>query len=92
MLLQPISSCYSQSFGMKFKLSKNTVKAVEFATGLSYKEMTELSHDKCVKLMKQCGKLKEPSKFKLWLSAMYKKLGEKFSLLEKHYNIYTDIY
>ena len=43
----------NQSFGMKFKLSKETVKAIEKSTGLTYKEMTELPLDKCENLMKE---------------------------------------
>lgn len=86
-----INNQYNQGFGNKYKLSKETVKAVENSTGLTYKEMTELPLDECAKLMKDRGKLKEPGKLKMWLSQKYKELGEKFGLLEKHYNFYTDI-
>lgn len=90
MLVQPVNSNYNQAFCMKYKLSKDTVKAIESTTGLSYKEMTELPFDKCTQLMKERGKLKEPSKLKIWLSNKYKEFGEKFGLLEKHYNFYTE--
>ena len=82
---------HNQSFGMNFKLSKETINALEVSTGLTYEEMTTLPMDVTIKLMKQRGTLKEPSKIKLWFAQKYKELGEKFGLLEKQINIYTDI-
>ena len=81
----------NKSFGMKFKLSPATIKAVESSTGLTYDEMTRLPLDECSKLMKERGTLKEPSRFKQWLSAKYKEFGERFGLLKKEYNFYTDV-
>lgn len=91
MKVAAINNQYHQGFGNGYKLSKETVKAVENSTGLTYKEMTELPLDKCTRLMKERGKLKEPSKLKMWLSQKYKEIGEKYGLLERNYNIYTDI-
>ena len=91
MRVQSVNYNYNQNFGSKFKLPKETIKAIESSTGLTYDEMTHLSFDESVKLMKERGKIKDPSWLKLWLSEKYKKFGEKFGLLEKHYNIYTDI-
>lgn len=90
MLIPPTSYNYNQSFGHKFKLSKNSIKASESSTGLSYHEMTHLSLEESLKLMNKRGK-KKTSGFKLWLSSMYKSIGKKLGLLEKRYNIYTDI-
>ena len=90
-MLVPSLNKYNQNFGMKFKLSTNTIKAIESSTGLTYKEMTRLSINETTKLMKERGTLKEPSKIKLWIADKYKKFGEQLGLLEKHYDIYTDI-
>lgn len=76
--------------GSKFHLSKETIKAAEKSTGLTYKEMTTLPFSETTKLMKERGNLKEPSKFKLWLSDIYKNFGEKCGLLEKQYNFYHE--
>lgn len=81
----------NQSFGMKFKLSKETVKSIEKSTGLTYKEMTELPLDKCENLMKERGRLKEPNKLWTWLQDKYKNFGERTGLLKKEYKFYTDI-
>lgn len=91
MQVQSINNQYNQSFGMDYKLSKEAIKAIESSTGLTYDEMTRLSLDESTKLMKERGKIKEPSKLKMWLSEKYKQIGEKLGLLEKNYNIYTDI-
>ena len=91
MLVQSVNNKYNQNFSMNYRLSKDSVKAIESATGLTYEEMTHLSFDECNRLMKERGKLKEPSKFKLWLSEKYKIFGERFGLLKKNYNIYTDV-
>ena len=91
MLVQKINNQYNQNFGMRFRLSKETIKTLETSTGLTYKEMTGLSIDETTKLMKERGKLKCPSKLKIWISDKYKIFGEKLGLLQKEYNIYTDI-
>ena len=90
MFVQPVNYKYSQSFGIRFKLAPDTIKALESSTGLTYNEMTCLPISETTKLMKERGKLKEPSKLKLWFSDKYKKIGEKLGLLEKHYNFYTE--
>lgn len=90
MLVQPINNQYNQSFGVNFKLSKETIRTVETSTGLTYEEMKRLSLAEAAKLMEQRGTLKRPSKIKLWFADKYKKFGEKLGLLEKRYNIYTD--
>lgn len=79
------------SFGMNFKLSNETIKAVESSTGLTYEEMTRLPMSESTKLMKERGTLKEPDKVLLWLRDKYKKFGEKTGLLKKEYNFFTDI-
>ena len=76
---------------IKFKLSDKTVKSIEKSTGLSCKEMTNLTLDESKKLMIKRSVLKEPSKLKQWFINKYKQIGEKLGLLEKKYNIYTDI-
>ena len=91
MHIQPINSQHHQSFGTKFKFSKETIKAFESSTGLTYEEMTGLPLKECAKLMKERGTLKEPCKIKLWIAKKYKEFGERLGLLEKQYNLYTDI-
>ena len=91
MLVQPVNNKYNQNFGIKFKLSPETIKAVEKSTGLTYHEMTRLPLSETAKLMEQRGTLKRPSKIKLWLADKYREIGERLGLIEKHYNIYTDV-
>lgn len=93
MPLQVVSNqnSYSPNFGMKFKLLEQTIKTSEKYTKLTYNEMKNLSLTECEKLMTERGTLKKTSKLKTWLSEKYRKLGEKFGLIEKQYNIYTDI-
>lgn len=74
-----------------YKLSDKTVKSIEKSTGLSYDELTRMSLNESIELMKKRGTLKTPSKIKLWFADMYRKFGEKIQLLEKQHNIYTDI-
>ena len=94
MQVQPINNQYNQNFGYSarkpFVLSKETISAIESSTGLTYAEMTDLPISETINLMKKRGKIKEPSKLKIWLSNKYKEFGEKFGLLEKHYNFYTE--
>ena len=91
MLIQPVNNKYNQNFGIKFKLSPETIKASAASTGLTYEEMTRLPLTETVKLIEQRGTLKRPSKIKLWLADKYRGIGERLGLLEKHYNIYTDV-
>ena len=97
MQIQSINHHYHPSFcnnlkePFTYRLSKETIKAIESSTGLTYEEMTRLPFDESIKLMKERGTLKEPSKIKLWISNKYKEIGERLGLLQKHYNIYTDI-
>ena len=97
MQIQAINRQHNQSFGhnvkepFTYKLSKETIKAIESSTGLTYQEMTGLPIAESTKLMRERGTLKEPSKIKLWIAKKYKDIGEKFGLLQKHYNTYTDI-
>ena len=92
MQITPISqNNKNQSFGMKFKLSKETINAVEQSTGLTYEEMTKLPLSESTKLMKERGTLKEPNKLWTWMQDKYKKIGEKTGLLKKEYHFYTDI-
>lgn len=79
------------NFGMKFKLSDNTLNAISESTKLTVNELHRLPLDEAANLMKKRGSLKEPSKFKQWFSGKYKEFGEKYGLLKKHYNIYTDV-
>ncbi len=82
---------YSPIFGMNFKLSKQTIEAAERSTKLTYDEMINLPLSECEKLMVERGTLKKPGKLKTWISKKYRELGEKFGLIEKQYNVYTDI-
>ncbi len=91
MQVLPINHQRVQSFGMNFKLSKESINSLEVSTGLTYEEMTTLPLDITTNLMKQRGTLKEPSKIKLWLAHKYKCLGEKLGLLEKQINVFTDV-
>ena len=97
MQIQSINGQHNQSFGhnvkepFTYRLSKEAIKAAEESTGLTYEEMTRLPFSETRKLMIERGTLKEPSKIKLWISKKYKEIGEKLGLLQKHYNIYTDI-
>lgn len=92
MLIQPINNQYNQIFGIKYKLSKETIRAAERTTGLTYEEMTTLPFQEARKLMKERGTLKEPSRLKVWLSDAYKKFGETIGLLKKEPYIYTDLH
>lgn len=92
MQIQPISTQYNQNFGNKYKLANETIKHLEKSTGLTYKEMTTLSTNEAKDLMKQRGKLKEPSKIKQWCANKYRQIGEKLGFLEKEHNIYTDVH
>ena len=91
MLVQPVNNKYNQNFGIKFELSRGTIRAVKKSTGLTYEEMTHLSLAEAAKLMEQRGTLKRPSKIKQRLADKFRKIGERLGLLEKHDNIYTDI-
>ena len=75
----------------RFKLSEKTKKAVEKSTGLTYDELIRMPLNESTELMKKRGTLKTPSKLKLWFADMYRKFGEKTGLLDKRYNIHTDI-
>lgn len=90
MKISPINQ-NNPSFGINFRLSKETIKAAEESTGLTYEEMTRLPLSETSKLMKERGTLKEPSKLKLWLQDKYKKFGEKTGLLKKEYNFYNEV-
>ena len=91
MRVAQINAQKNQSFGFKFKLSPEAIKACEKSTGLTYEEMTRLPLDESVKLMKERGTLKEPNKIFLWMQEKYKSFGEKTGLLKKERNFYTDI-
>ena len=92
MKVLPISQKQNKPpFGLKFKLSKETVNSVEKSTGLTYEEMTNSSFDESEKLMKKRGTLKEPNKIFLWLQNTYKKFGEKTGLLEREHKFYTHV-
>ena len=77
------------SFGMNFKLSDKTLNLISKSTKLSVDELHKLPIDEASKLMKERGTLKEPNKFKEWLSDIYKSIGEKTGLLKKERKIYT---
>ncbi len=93
MRVQDVSSKnnYSPNFGFKFRLSKETINVIERSTKLNYDELRNLPIAEAEKLMIERGSLKKPSKLKVWLSDKYRKLGEFLGLLEKRYNIYTDV-
>ena len=86
-----ISQINNTNFKLNYKLSDRTLNSISRTTKLSVKELIELPFDEAEKLMKKRGSLKEPSKFKQWISNKYRKFGEKIGLLQKEYNIYTDI-
>lgn len=82
---------FTPNFGSKFQLSKETIKIIEASTGLTQEEMVSLPLYETEKLMRQRGKLKENNKFKTWVADKYRQIGEALGLLEKKYDIYTDI-
>ncbi len=89
MIIHKISNTTNNvNFGMKFKLSDETLNAISMSTKLSTDELKFLPLNESAKLMKERGSLKEPSKLKQWLSNQYIKFGERFGLVEKHHNIY----
>ena len=90
MKILPLSG-YNTNFKMKFQLSDETLQTISTSTRLSVEELRKLPIDEATKLMKERGSLKEPSKFKQWISDKYRIFGEKTGLLKKHYNIYTDV-
>ena len=77
------------SFGIKFKLSEETLRLISESTKLSVEELHRLPMDEAEKLMRERGSLKEPSKFTQWLSDSYRKLGENLGLLKKQHKIFT---
>ncbi len=80
------------SFGMmKFKLSEETLKLISESTKLTVEEMHRLPLSESTRLMKERGALKEPNKFKGWLSNVYTKFGEKTGLLKKEHYFYSEI-
>ena len=91
MQISPINNQNRPTFGMNYKLSEKTIKAVEKSTGLTYEEMTRLPFDESVKLMKERGTIKEPNKLWTWMQEKYKNFGERTGLLKKEHHFYTDI-
>ena len=85
-----IQNINNTNFGMKYKLSNETLKQISTTTKLSVEELHSLPMDEAVKLMKERGSIKEPNKFKLWISDIYRKFGEKMGFLQKEYPIYSD--
>lgn len=85
------SKRYTDFLGFQFKLKPESIKHIEKATGLTYKELTTLSFEECDKLMIERGTKKKPNPIKKWFADKYKQIGEKFGLLEKQYDIYTHI-
>lgn len=85
------------AFGNQYKLSEKTIKMIERKTRLSYDEMKYLTFDDAAKLMRKRAPIGEKfqhefKKIQLWFGNIYKNIGEKLGLLEKKYNIYTDIH
>ena len=85
-----IQNTYGQKFGMRYKLSDETLKQISISTKLSVEELHRLPMAEAEKLMKERGSLKEPNKLKLWISDIYRKFGEKMGFLQKEYPIYSD--
>ena len=77
------------NFGMRFKLSDETLRLISESTKLSVDELHNLPMAESERLMKERGSLKEPNKFKEWLISLYKSFGEKTGLLKKQRVIYT---
>ena len=91
MQIHVIDNACNKSFRHKLELSKETINALEKSTKLTYKEMTNLSIEDSIKLMKERGSIKKSCKLKQYCTKLYKTIGEKLGLLEKQHNIYTDI-
>ena len=77
----------------RYKLADETLRLISKTTKLSKEELTNLPLDKQIELMEQRGSIKKPSPVRNFISDLYRKVGEKFGLLEKNrnYNFYTDI-
>lgn len=69
---------YSTNFGIKYKLSEQTIKTIEENTKLTYEEMKNLTLTECEKLINERRACKKLSKIRTWISEIYKKLCEKF--------------
>ena len=76
---------------LNFRLSQVTVKHIEKSTRCSIEELRTCSIFETKELMIKRGAMKESCKIKEWFSDKYKEFGEKFGLLRKEYNIYTDV-
>ncbi len=76
--------------GLNIKLKPQTIESVSKSTGVSKQELMNESLDNLLTKAKERGRLKKTKPFKKFLSDVYKKLGEKFGLLKKEPNIYTD--
>ena len=86
--IQSINEC-NTNFKMNFKLSDETLKLISKSTRLSIDELHQLPMDEATRLMKERGAIKEPNKFKEWLSNMYIRFGEFTGLIKKQRKILT---
>lgn len=91
MKIQSVNNSNNTNFGMSFRLSGKTMDYISKTTKLSVDELYKLPISEAVKLMKDRGSIKEPSKLKQWFANKYKEFGEKHGLLKKHINLYTHI-
>ena len=90
-ILSVSGTYYNTPFKMEFKLSEKTLDYISKSTKLTVQELHNLPLDEASKIMRERGAIKEPSKFKQWLSEKYRQFGERNGLLKKYINIYTDV-
>ena len=76
---------------IKSRLEPKTLELISKSTKLSKEELCILTIKEARDKMFERGAIKKPNPIKTFLKNLYKKLGEKFGLLDKHYNIYTDV-
>ena len=86
----PVDELYIRSYDVRQRYGTDWVTEYNY---VSKEELTNLPLDKQIELMEQRGSIKKPSPVRNFISDLYRKVGEKFGLLEKNrnYNFYTDI-
>ena len=74
-----------------YKLSQQTLESISKHTKLTQQELTHLSFEDCHRLMLERKVIKKANPIKEFCSKIYQKFGEKYGLIKKEINIYTDV-
>lgn len=74
-----------------YKLSQQTLENTSKHTKLTQQELTCLSLKDCHQLMLERKVIKKANPIKEFCSKIYQKFGEKYGLIKREINIYTDV-